>query len=45
LNSGWREGQFDYLSRLPGEPAQGVEQVDYTPGAPFNVQGSVTLYF
>jgi outer membrane receptor protein involved in Fe transport len=45
LNSRWREGEFDYVSRLPGEPAAGVEETDYTPGAPFNVQGSVTVFF
>jgi TonB family protein len=45
LNTAWREGQFDYVSRLPGEPTAGVEEVDYTPGAPINVQGSVTIFF
>jgi hypothetical protein len=45
LDTPWREGQFDYVSRLPGEPRAGVEQTDYTPGAPFNVQGSVTVFF
>ena len=33
------------VSRLPGEPKSGVEQVDFTPGAPRNLQGSVTLFF
>jgi TonB family protein len=45
LNTSWREGQFDYVSRLPGEPIAGVEQTDYTPGNPINVQGSVTAFF
>ena len=45
LDTPWREGQFDYVSRLPGEPRGGVEETDYTPGAPFNVQGSVTVFF
>jgi len=45
LNTPWREGQFDYVSRLPGEPLAGVEETDYTPGDPFNVLGSVTFFF
>jgi len=45
FNTPWQEGQFDYVSRLPGEPPGGVEQVDYTPGAPRNVQATLTVYF
>ncbi|MHB1845449.1 MAG: TonB-dependent receptor domain-containing protein [Deltaproteobacteria bacterium] len=45
LGTPWRDGQFAYVSRLPGEPAAGVSEVDFSPGDPFNVQGTLTFYF
>jgi TonB family protein len=41
----WKEGQFDYASRLPFEPKGGIDEVDFTSGAPFNVQGGIAFYF
>jgi outer membrane receptor for monomeric catechols len=45
LNSSWREAQFASVSRLPGEPPQGVNDVNFTPGAPINVTGTLVVYF
>ncbi len=45
FNSTWREAQFATISRLPGEPPAGVNDVNFTPGAPINVTGTLIVYF
>ena len=45
LNVEWNQAQFDTLSRLPGEAAEGVSELHYTPGTPFFVKGSVSVLF
>jgi outer membrane receptor protein involved in Fe transport len=44
-NVDWREAQFFFTSRLPGEPAAGVPDVHYTPGTPRSFLGGVALHF
>ncbi len=44
LNTNWREAQFANASRLASESAP-VEDLHFTPGAPVNAQGTVTLFF
>lgn len=34
----WNEAQFSTTSRLPGEPAAGITELHFTPGAPRSVQ-------
>jgi len=41
----WNEAQFDTLTRLPGEPVSGIDQLCFTPGAPRLVKGSISYYF
>jgi hypothetical protein len=41
----WREAQFFFTSRLPGESAGGVPDVHFTPGAPRSVLGGVAIRF
>jgi TonB family protein len=45
FNTPWEEAAFDYVSRLPGEPAAGVNDVDFTPGDPINVYVALTFFF
>lgn len=45
FNVNWNEAQFDTLTRLPGEPAAGIDQLCFTPGAPRLFKGSITYYF
>ncbi|MGH7332924.1 MAG: hypothetical protein ACREKS_09310 [Candidatus Rokuibacteriota bacterium] len=45
LNQKYSEVQLYYTSRLPGEPAQGVADIHFTPGAPFSVFGGVAVRF
>jgi Carboxypeptidase regulatory-like domain/TonB-dependent Receptor Plug Domain len=45
LNVAWNQAQFDTLSRLPGEPAEGVSELHYTPGTSFFIKGSVSVLF
>jgi outer membrane receptor protein involved in Fe transport len=45
LNVNWNEAQFETLTRLPGEPVGGINQLCFTPGAPRLIKGSVTFYF
>ena len=45
LYAEWREAQFSFTSRLPGEPAAGVNDIHYTPGAPRSLLGSVVRHF
>jgi outer membrane receptor protein involved in Fe transport len=41
----WREAQFFFTSRLPGEPAAGVNDVHFTPGAPRSFLGGIAVHF
>jgi outer membrane receptor protein involved in Fe transport len=41
----WREAQFFFTSRLPGEPAGGVPDVHFTPGNPRTFLGGLALHF
>jgi outer membrane receptor protein involved in Fe transport len=44
-NTDWREAQFFFTSRLPGEPAAGVDDVHFTPGTPRSFFGGIALHF
>jgi hypothetical protein len=44
-NVEWREAQFFFTSRLPGEPAAGVSDVHFTPGAPRSFLGGIAVHF
>jgi outer membrane receptor protein involved in Fe transport len=44
-NSEWREAQFFFESRLPGEPATGVPDIHFTPGNPRTFIGGLALRF
>ena len=41
----WREAQFFFTSRLPGEPAAGVADIHFTPGNPRSFLGGIALHF
>jgi outer membrane receptor protein involved in Fe transport len=41
----WREAQFFFTSRLPGEPAARVSDVHFTPGAPRSFLGGIAVHF
>ncbi len=45
LNVDWREAQFFNTSRLKGEPVQGVNDINYTPGNPRTIMGGLALRF
>ena len=45
INTRWREAQFYNTSRLPGEPAEGVNDIVYTPGNPRTVLGGIAIRF
>ncbi|HEY2922500.1 MAG TPA: hypothetical protein VGK77_26255, partial [Candidatus Binatia bacterium] len=40
----WRAAQFVFESRLPGEPAMGVQDMNFTPGDPLTVRAGVTVH-
>ena len=44
-NVDWREAQFSFASRLPGEPAAGVSDIHFTPGSPRSFLGGIALHF
>jgi outer membrane receptor protein involved in Fe transport len=44
-NTDWREAQFFFTSRLPGEPAAGVDDIHFTPGTPRSFFGGIALHF
>ena len=44
-NVQWREAQFFFPSRLPGEPPGGVNDVHFTPGTPRSFLGGVAVHF
>ncbi|NNC83371.1 MAG: TonB-dependent receptor [Flavobacteriales bacterium] len=39
----WKEAQFLTRSRLPGEAAEGIEEIHFTPGTPRAIYGGVRL--
>jgi outer membrane receptor protein involved in Fe transport len=41
----WREAQFFFNSRLPGEPDEGVADMHFTPGGPRAVLGGLAWRF
>jgi hypothetical protein len=41
----WRESQFFFTSRLPGEPAAGVSDIHFTPGTRRSFRGGVAVHF
>jgi len=45
LNTEWREAQFFFASRLPGEPATGVPDTHFVPGNPRTFLGGLALRF
>ena len=44
LNTEWNETQFATESRLKNE-SDSVEEIHFTPGAPFFIKGKVTYLF
>ena len=44
FNQEWNETQFATESRLQGEP-QGIEQIHFTPGSPFQIRGVLKYRF
>jgi hypothetical protein len=44
-NTDWREAQFFFTSRLPGERAAGVDDVHFTPGTPRSFFGGIAIHF
>jgi outer membrane cobalamin receptor len=44
-NTRWRESQFFFTSRLPGEPAGGVPDIHFTPGNPRTFLGGLAFHF
>jgi hypothetical protein len=44
-NARWRESQFFFTSRLPGEPAAGVSGIHFTPGNPRSFLGGIAIHF
>ncbi len=45
FNANWNEAQFETLSRLKGESAQGIDQLCFTPGAPRIIRLSLGYFF
>ncbi len=41
----WEQATFAYTSRLPGEPAGGVQDTHFVPGNPRFVMGGLAWYF
>jgi outer membrane receptor for monomeric catechols len=41
----WEQATFAYTSRLPGEPAGGVQDIHFVPGNPRFVMGGMAWYF
>jgi hypothetical protein len=44
-NTDWREAQLFFTSRLAGEPAQGVNDIHYTPGNPRSFTDGIAWHF
>ncbi len=45
FDADWREAQFLFESRLPGEPAAGIADIHFTPGNPRTFLGGLTVRF
>jgi TonB-dependent receptor-like protein len=41
----WRQAQFYYESRLPGEPAGGIADIHFVPGTPRMFMGGLTWFW
>lgn len=41
----WPSAEFYFASRLPGEPPEGIEDWNFTPGNPRNFRVGLTAYF
>jgi len=44
-NTQWRESQFFFTSRLPGEPTAGVNDIHFTPGHPRSFLGGIAVRY
>ena len=44
INTDWRETQFFFTSRLPGEPAGDVPDIHFTPGTPRSFLGGLAVH-
>ena len=45
LDTKWEQATFAFASRLPGEPAGGVQDIHFVPGTPRMFMGGVAWYF
>jgi len=45
FNVEWREAQYYFTSRLPGEPAAGVPDIHFTPGNPRTFIGGLAFHY
>ncbi len=45
LNVQWNQAQFATLTRLSGEPAEGKEELHFTPGTPFYLKLNASIFF
>ncbi|WP_210521766.1 TonB-dependent receptor [Hymenobacter terricola] len=45
FNVAWNQAQFATQSRLPGEPAAGVDELHFTPGTPFYLKLNASVFF
>jgi hypothetical protein len=45
LDATWNDAQFASTSRLPGEPAEGIRELHFTPGSPRAIQVSIEYQF
>ncbi|MGH7808995.1 MAG: TonB-dependent receptor [Candidatus Binatia bacterium] len=43
-NKKWRSAEHTFVSRLQGEPADGVLDSHFTPGDPFTVKAGITIH-
>lgn len=45
FNTDWEQATFAFTSRLPNEPAGGVQDIHFVPGNPRFVMGGLSWYF
>lgn len=45
FDSDWEAAEFFFPSRLPGEPAGGVDDLHFVPGNSRNFRGWISFYF
>ncbi|MBD2767297.1 TonB-dependent receptor [Hymenobacter sp. BT664] len=45
FNVQWNQAQFATQSRLPTEPADGVDELHFTPGTPFYLKLNASVFF